>query len=153
MVINIRVSAILYPELNSLVKFTALYKQLMTKTTLTYISTNRTLNIVVYHYHLANNIYTHAQHTCAPVSPCSPTQIQLVTECYSQQQQQIESVFSTIHSLAPFLLPVSLMLSPHLLPIHMHSSTFNKLCTDTPHFFRQMTKFYWKAWASRKVMR
>ena len=40
MVINIRVSAILYPELNSLVKFTALYKQLMTKTTLTYISTN-----------------------------------------------------------------------------------------------------------------
>ena len=41
------------------VKLTALYKQLTTKTTLAYISTNRTLNIVVYCYHLANNNYTH----------------------------------------------------------------------------------------------
>ena len=31
-------------------KLTALYKQLLTKTTLAYISTNRTLNIVVYLY-------------------------------------------------------------------------------------------------------
>ena len=40
-------------------KLTALYKQLITKGTLAYISTNKTLNIVVYHYNLENNIYTH----------------------------------------------------------------------------------------------
>ena len=34
------------------VKHAALYKQLMTQTTLTYISTNRTLNIVVYYKHI-----------------------------------------------------------------------------------------------------
>ena len=39
------------------VKLIALYKQLMTKTTLTYISTNRTINIVVYRYRLANHNY------------------------------------------------------------------------------------------------
>ena len=39
------------------VKLTALYKHLMTKNTLTYISTKRTLNIIVYHYRLSNNIY------------------------------------------------------------------------------------------------
>ena len=45
------------------VKLTALYKQLMTKTTLAYISTDRTLNIVVYHYHLANDNYIHIHHS------------------------------------------------------------------------------------------
>ena len=39
------------------VKLIALYKQLMTETTLAYIfSTDSTLNIVVYYYHLANKI-------------------------------------------------------------------------------------------------
>ena len=42
------------------VKLTALYKQLMTKSILVYISTNRTLNMVDYYYHLANNNYTRA---------------------------------------------------------------------------------------------
>ena len=36
---------------------TALYKHLITKSTLTYISTNKSLNIVVYRYCLSNNIY------------------------------------------------------------------------------------------------
>ena len=39
------------------VKLTALYKHLITKTTLTYISANKTLNIAVYHYRLSNNNY------------------------------------------------------------------------------------------------
>ena len=43
----------------------------MTKTTLTYISTNRTLSIVVYQYHLTNNNYVYTQHThvCTSQSP------------------------------------------------------------------------------------
>ena len=47
-------------------KLAVLYKQLTTKNTLASISTNRTLNIVVYHYHLANKnyiIYTTHPHT------------------------------------------------------------------------------------------
>ena len=38
-------------------KLTALYKHLITKSTLTYISTNKSLNIVVYRYCLSDNIY------------------------------------------------------------------------------------------------
>ena len=56
------------------VKLTAQYKHLTTKNTLTYISTNRTLNIVVYRYCLSNNNHvTHARaqtnsDMCTPVS-------------------------------------------------------------------------------------
>ena len=121
------------------VKLTALYKQLTTKTTLAYISTNRTLNIVVYCYHLANNNYTHTHslslslslslclslslsvslslclslslwHVCT--SPRSSTQIQLLLN----DQKKVLSTTSSnwICLLYTPVMSGSLMLSPPL---------------------------------------
>ena len=108
-----------------------LYKHLITKTTLTDISTNRTLNIVVYHLP-SNNNYTHTHThthrvTCAHQSPFvhSGTKINK----WYQQQHQTESVFSPTHPVPPSLAWTSHALTPPPflppLPIHMHPSTFS----------------------------
>ena len=108
-----------------------LYKHLITKTTLTDISTNRTLNTVVYHLPLTITTHTHTHRlTCAHQSPFVHSGI-TINKLY-QQQHQTESVFSPTHPVPPPLAWTSHALTPPPpppflppLPIHMHPSTFN----------------------------
>ena len=62
---------------------------------------------------------------------------------------QIQKLINNQYSFLNLSCSLSL---PAPLPIHVHPSTFHSH-TQTHLFFRQSTRFYWKAWVNKKVFR
>ena len=115
----------------------------MTKTILTCISRNRTLDIVIYHYCLSNNNYTHththarthAQRTvedCAHTNLGSSAQIQQLISDLNNNNTKL-SLSSHPPTPCLLLLPGSLMLSPSPLTSLLSLSAYASIYIQQPH--------------------
>ena len=126
-----------------------LYKHLITKTTLTDISTNRTLNIVVYHQTITTHTHTHT-HTQwhAHTSLHSSTQVQQLINYINNTKLSLSSHPPTTCLL---LLPGPLMFSPPPFLPPPSPYPYASIYIQQPHTGTPFFRFYWKIWANRTV--